>query len=385
MGGLIDPQLVKDAKRASRKIIDKLHDDKNRLKGEFELFKFGSVLSYSDNHGDGGNTDDADDSFRKIALDSAIPPFIAKILFQYSSSTPSSKATTTASMETNEKTLRVLNDAFLIKSGKEDKYCGWHVDDAVFWPCSAHQQEQSKTASLLPDGVNAWIALDDIPTSTYGGGMYICPRSHCGPATLSNHEDNWIYKGYESIGSTKTFPIKGYRSFTQMGKNLRLQTCELAKLSPSLNQQFESNAITFDYQCGDVLLMNRWLWHRSANLNSRGKVYYEKRKIMFPRYTVRYECGDTRLLNGVSLHPSFFHNEAYSGKSLNEICNESNLPFFPKAWSSSSTTTTTTGATTTNNVENMKYLVQDVLPRLQQKQFEATRTLFSMNAANNKQ
>merc|ERR1712038_550389 len=324
-------------------------------------FKFGSVLSYSDND-DGGNTDDADDSFRKIALDSAIPPFIAKILFQYSSSTPS------PSMETNEKTLRVLNDAFLIKSGKEDKYCGWHVDDAVFWPCSAHQQEQSKTASLLPDGVNAWIALDDIPTSTYGGGMYICPRSHCGPATLSNHEDNWINKGY--------------KSFTQMGKNLRLQTCELAKLSPSLNEQFESNAITFDYQCGDVLLMNRWLWHRSANLNSRGKVYYEKRKTMFPRYTVRYECGDTRLLNGVSLHPSFFHNEAYSGKSLDEICNESNLPFFPKAWSSSSSITT--GATTTNNVENMKYLVQDVLPHLQQKQFEATRTLFSMNAANNK-
>merc|ERR1712165_248167 len=111
--------------------------------------------------------------------------------------------------------------------------------------------------------------------------MYICPRSHCGPATqqsTNNHdnEDNWLYKAYESIGSTKTFPIKGYKSFTQMGKNLRLQTCELAKLSPSLNQQFESNAITFEYQ-----------------------------------------CGDTRLLNGVSLHPSFFHNEAYSGKSLN--------------------------------------------------------------------
>merc|ERR1712038_846312 len=80
----------------------------------------------------------------------------------------------------------------------------------------------------------------------------------------------------------------------------------------------------------------------------------------------------------------FFHNEAYSGKSLNEICNESNLPFFPKAWSSSSPSSPTTGATTTNNVENMKYLVQDVLPRLQQKRFEATRTLFSMNAANNK-
>lgn len=363
---LIDPTLLKQAQRVTRQIISGMNIGKDVLKtgSSFENLKFGSVLSYNE------NVRDADTAFRKVALDSAIPSFIAKVLFQYSHST-----STSLSSKDNEQTVRVINDAFLIKSGKEPSSCGWHVDDAVFWPCSAH-----KPSSSLPDGINAWIALDDIPTETYGGGMYIAPRSHTGSATSkgwfaslgSSAAKGWIYKAYEAIGSTKTYPQAGYATMDELTKSANGQTCELASLDPSLNAKFEERAITFDYKAGDVLLMNRWLWHRSANLNEAGKKYYAKRMSMFPRYTVRYESGETRLPNGVSFHPSIFYDEANAGKTLNEICDGSGLPFFPKAWSSS----VASGETAVySEVENMKELVVDVMPDVQKKRSVAIRQL----------
>jgi len=67
----------------------------------------------------------------------------------------------------DDETLRVIKDAFLAK-GSEEAHCGWHVDDATFWPATA--LDASK-------GINSWIALDDIPASG-GGGMAVSPESH---------------------------------------------------------------------------------------------------------------------------------------------------------------------------------------------------------------
>jgi hypothetical protein len=45
----------------------------------------------------------------------------------------------------------MLRDIFLAKDS-EQFVCGWHVDDTGFWPAVAEAP-----------GVNAWIAVDDMP------------------------------------------------------------------------------------------------------------------------------------------------------------------------------------------------------------------------------
>ena len=88
-------------------------------------------------------------AFHDVVLTSRLPSIAAKLL----------------QLPTDNSTLRLMRDIFLVKDG--DPYiCGWHTDDTGFWPVTADAP-----------GVNAWIALDDMPLAT-GGGFALVAGSH---------------------------------------------------------------------------------------------------------------------------------------------------------------------------------------------------------------
>ena len=239
------------------------------------------------------------EAFREVALMSAIPSFVARVLLDLPS----------------DKTLRVLKDVFLAK-GREENYCGWHVDDGFFWPTSAH------ATSELP-GVNAWIAMDDI-TAKVGGGLAVAPASH---------KADWRHEAYETIGSTMTFPEGGYKTIADMMSSSKAigGTCDLAKAAPDLDACIDSTKHVFDFRKGDVLLHTRWLFHRSVPLTKAGAKHFEKLDPVIKRYSIRYEVGDARLLGGFTLEPSVVLKPENAMKTLDEV-SANDTAWYPKCW-----------------------------------------------------
>lgn len=238
--------------------------------------------------------------FREVALQSAIPKFIAKVLLHLN--------------ESDGSTLRVLNDVFFAK-GKEQGFCGWHVDDLHFWPTSAVGTIGS--SGIGGGGVNAWIAIDDIPSSQ-GGGLAVVPKSHI---------SEWRYDAYNIIGSVPVHPEEGFSSAQDLFSTFPATTCDLASVSPELSSLMDNEAVIINFTKGDVLLMNRWLWHKSipASLEQHNKNNPLK------RYTIRYDTGSTRLQKGYSTQLSIMYDAENSGKSLDDISQRSG-PFFPRAF-----------------------------------------------------
>jgi len=272
---LLDESLQQRICKASESLMN--NTDKGKL---FTSLEFGPVF----------NTEDI--SFREVAIKSAIPALVARVLLD----TDDDKDTTT---------LRLLKDAFMAK-GKEEKHCGWHVDDQVFWPTDANSS-----------GVNVWLALDNMPKK-YGGGLAICPRSHTA---------KWREEGYESIGSTPMLTPEGVTPEWLMKTFGR--TCDIENLNKELNDIIEASKLELDYEAGDCLFCNRWLYHRSVPVNALGQEYYTDDTTL-SRYTIRYERGNAKLLKGISLEPSVLMNTDNSGKTLDEICESD--PFYPQCW-----------------------------------------------------
>lgn len=105
-----------------------------------------------------------------------------------------------------------------------------------------------------------------------------------------------------------------------------MNTCAMAKISPGIHKKMENLKNVWDYKAGDVLLMSRWLWHRSLQTAD------EDATTVYQRYTVRYECGKSRVFSGDSFQRCVLYNNSYAGKTLDEVSSSSNLPFFPLAW-----------------------------------------------------
>ena len=239
-------------------------------------------------------------TFREVAMNSAIPSFIAQVLLD---------------LQPDTQTLRVLKDVFLAK-GNESDYCGWHVDDQSFWPIKYN-------ATTKTPGVNAWIAMDDIPAK-HGGGLAVAPRSH---------HAKWRHEAYNIIGSTPTYPNEGYDVPGKMFENYKTTTCNLAKAAPNLSGQIDRSMHVFDFQRGDVLIHTRWLFHRSVPLDKAGAKHYEsiKQKPVVRRYSIRYEVGDARLLQGFIIEPSVVLKQENAGKTLDEI-SANDSPWYPQCW-----------------------------------------------------
>jgi len=313
--GLVDESLLDQLIRAGNLLVGK---EKSLVVSSFKAVEFGPVfaghtveLSGEVNAIPPTDQDVMLSSFRTAAIKSAIPSCIGGILLDLASTLED----TSCGQMTN---LRLLNDVFLAKGGKDADYCGWHIDDAVFWPCSPRHS---------PAGINSWIALDDI-IAKYGGGMAVIPKSHTA---------EWSSDAQKAIGNTITHPSEGFSNIGELFQTIG-KTCEIETNSPQLNDLMEKEGILFDFKKGDVLLMNRFTWHRSVQVTPEGNSYYsncqgksEDESPTLMRYTVRYEVGSVPLIRGASLHPGILYDPTNSGKPLDEVVASSG-PFFPKAW-----------------------------------------------------
>jgi hypothetical protein len=120
----------------------------NKSGNTFTSLKFGPIFCFPES--DVSKLGITGQSFRDTALTSSIPAFVARVLFCLDDEGASSQS------------LRLLKDCFMAK-GKEQNFCGWHVDDSGFWPTSKE--------SL---GANVWIAIDDMQAE-FGGSLAVSP------------------------------------------------------------------------------------------------------------------------------------------------------------------------------------------------------------------
>lgn len=241
--------------------------------------------------------------FHAVSLQSAIPSVVAELM----------------GLDSKKDNLRVVKDVFLAK-GKEEKCCGWHVDDFYFWPIAA-----GKSATMSP-GINVWIALDDMPAK-YGGSMAVSSRSH---------NAAWRNDAYEVIGSTTLYPEEGYKNAEDMVKERRASTCDLEKADPILGKKINETSEIFDLRKGDIIFSTRWLFHKSVPLNDEGVAYLQSqgKEPVLRRYTVRYDSGGATLPRGYTLEESILSNPDNSGRTLDEVAKYDRRPWYPRAWPS---------------------------------------------------
>lgn len=91
-------------------------------------------------------------------------------------------------------------------------------------------------------------------------------------------------------------------------------TCSMEKVHPECNSMLDNVAVSFDVQAGDMLLWDRWLFHRSEVMRSDDPK---------ARYSVRFIPQGARVREGVtSAHPSVKVGEEFRG------------PYYPQVWPS---------------------------------------------------
>lgn len=248
-------------------------------------------------------------AFRGIALMSAVPLVAAELM---------------GLDATKNETLRVIRDIFLAKD--EGEYvCGFHVDDHGFWPAAASSP-----------GINAWIAVDDIPPDL--GGTFAL--------AVGSHSASWKMEAHEAIGSVLTYPEQGFEDAKDMVQNRPGKgTCNLKTAAPVINQKMEESKRIYDLRQGDVIFHERWLFHRTVPFD-REAVHYQKlrqwgykggyeknppKPLMKRRYSIRYGPGSSTVIRGWGTEPSVLWDEQNTGKTVDEV-SQSDEPWYPKAW-----------------------------------------------------
>jgi hypothetical protein len=204
-----------------------------------------------------------------------------------------------------------MRDIFLAKD--EDEYiCGWHVDDFGFWPA-------------MPEapGVNAWIAVDDMPVH-HGGGFALALGSHHAP---------WRDKAHHVTGATTTFPREGFRDARDMfSKRTGSGTCNLKQAAPHLHRRMEETKRIYETKRGDVIFHTRWLFHRTVPFN---RTYVDDREssedLIYRRYSVRYGPGSSIIPPGYGTELSVLWNDANGGRTADDV-NRLDGPWYPQAW-----------------------------------------------------
>ena len=156
---------------------------------------------------------------------------------------------------------RVLKDAFFSLSPGLPE-CGLHVDDPYFWP--------SPLYNLGHEGINIWIALSEYKKK-YGGGLAV---------VKSSRKSKYFNKARKFIRTKDNNDI--------------FMTCNLSKLDPKANKEFEKNMVTFDMNPGDAIIHNRWCFHKGDNFTNLG-IQEFKEPLM--RYSIRYMPENSYYLN----------------------------------------------------------------------------------------
>ena len=205
-------------------------------------------------------------------------------------------------------------DIFLAKD--EGEYiCGWHVDDTGFWPATASSP-----------GVNAWIAIDDMPSSL-GGGFALA---------VGSHRVDWNQQAHEAIGSPVTFPDDGFKDAADLFANrMGSGTCNIKTTAPHLHKKLEGMKRIYDIQRGDVIFHTRWLFHRTVPL--RRDVVAQDREEMksrvLRRYSVRYSPGTAVVPPGYGVELSVLSNPANGGRTADDV-SRLDGPWYPQCWPS---------------------------------------------------
>jgi Phytanoyl-CoA dioxygenase (PhyH) len=227
--------------------------------------------------------------FRTVALNTVLPSIAAQLLDLDES-----------------QSLRMLRDILLAKDN--DPYvCGYHVDDTGFWPATADSP-----------GVNAWIALDDMPT-VYGGGFALA---------VGSHKAAYSAKAHKVTGSTRTFPRDGFKDAADMFANRSGSgTCNLKTAAPEVNSEMEATMRIYEIHRGDIIFHDRWLFHRTVPFIDR------REERIWRRYSVRYAPGSAVIPPGYGTEPSVLWNEANGGRTADQVA-ELDGPWYPRCWPS---------------------------------------------------
>ncbi|GAX25890.1 hypothetical protein FisN_6Hh072 [Fistulifera solaris] len=267
-------------------------------------------------------------SFVRVALTSLVPKLAGELLQSVGAMNDSQN-------------LRVLRDIFLAKD-TEQYVCGWHVDDIGFWPA-------------LPDapGINAWIALDDMPLEK-GGGFAVAVGSHQAP---------WLHQALKEIGAPTTFPPEGYASAHDMiNRRTGNGTCNLKRGAPHLHRRMEDTKRVYDIQRGDVIFHDRWLFHRTVPMN-RTLLKDEEEERIYRRYSIRYSPGTAIIPPGYGTEWSVLYDPQNGGRTANRV--SESLPWYPQAWPTP----------LDHEVKAMADLVQHILPGVEEQQAEREREM----------
>lgn len=307
----------------SRSALDlQRHQQHVRSSNQFHTVKSGVIFEENKAAAHG----DASHAFQDVALHSLIPYVAAELLLgvgvasKEKNDNNSGDTSNADLLEINghgRSSIRLLRDIFLAKD--EGEYvCGWHVDDYGFWP-----------ATPASDGINAWIALDDMALDI-GGGFAVYPGSH---------KALWRHAGYRAIGATPTFPPQGFYSAGDMFENrVGHGTCNLEDAAPEIHRKLERGKRVYDVRAGDVLFMNRWVWHKTIPFNTSDIVDHTFNNdtdspTIFKRYSIRYAPGSAISPKGVGTEPSILWNGENAGKTLDEISSNED-PWYPRVFPS---------------------------------------------------
>jgi hypothetical protein len=216
------------------------------------------------------------------------------------------------------------SDVFLAKDITKMEVCGWHVDDQGFWP-ESYISTASKKSGKDQSGINAWIALDDMPKE-FEGSMAVAAGSHTAP---------WRSEGYAAIGQDRTIPEYPMDVILENLKSGKFNTCEgMEKNRPDLKEKLEASSEIVDLKRGDIIFGSRMLFHRTMPVTPEGQEFFKKQgKECLMRYSIRYVPGSAILPKDFSAEWSIMHNDANRGRTLDEIAeNKENECWYPKVW-----------------------------------------------------
>lgn len=208
--------------------------------------------------------------------------------------------------------VRMMRDIFLTRSSDQDFACGFHVDDVGFWPATADSP-----------GINAWIALDDMPSST-GGGFALAVGSHTAP---------WRQEAQYVTGATTFFPEEGYKSAADMFENRTGSgTCNIHTSAPHLHRRMEDTTRVYNLQKGDVIFHQRFLFHRTVPFESNYAAKMLKdENLLYGRYSVRYSPGSAIVPPGYGTELSVLWDENNGNLPADQVCGGGD-GWYPRVW-----------------------------------------------------
>lgn len=352
---LIPPKLLDRLNEAGNLLIEKQESEqRSRRKGkQFHLVQNGAIflgvpspedstcntnVEQCDGKQSSNQADNATvlSSFRDLAMYSKIPRVAASLLRLdelrvggVENLREQSRKRTNHAQEYENRiddsiNLRICRDIFLTKD--DDPYaCGWHVDDTGFWPSVAEDP-----------GVNAWIALDDMPRPN-------TEKRHSSVATfalsLGSHRVPWRHEAYRVTGSTHTQPPEGFQSAADLiERRTGSGTCNIKTSAPDLYKKLEERKVVYDLKRGDVIFHDRWVFHRTVTVDeyngiagSQPNASSVSNDKIFKRYSIRYSPGTATVPPGFGFELSALYNSDNANSTLDEIV-ERDGPFYPKVW-----------------------------------------------------